>query len=51
MRGATIKALDLKIMMLDFNPRAHEGHDERIIKLEAQQLDFNPRAHEGHDLL
>ena len=34
---------------MDFNPRAHEGHDKRLPDLRAVPYDFNPRAHEGHD--
>ena len=33
---------------LDFNPRAHEGHDGKGIKV-LLPTNFNPRAHEGHD--
>ena len=35
---------------INFNPRAHEGHDLSRIRALYCKGNFNPRAHEGHDL-
>ena len=34
---------------MDFNPRAHEGHDQMKRLNVSYKPNFNPRAHEGHD--
>ena len=34
---------------LNFNPRAHEGHDVSVLSKNLE-CNFNPRAHEGHDV-
>ena len=46
-RGTTL-ILAIFAILLNFNPRAHEGHDCDIWKLDVSTY-FNPRAHEGHD--
>ena len=33
----------------DFNPRSHEGNDDKTIDQELLPMDFNPRSHEGND--
>ena len=50
MRGATVLPSGRAIILLNFNPRAHEGRDNIILgKLFAVYSNFNPRAHEGRD--
>ena len=34
---------------MNFNPRAHEGHDDIAATTLSFTDNFNPRAHEGHD--
>ena len=48
-RGTTRPKYD-RDNKINFNPRAHEGHDLRLWICILISRDFNPRAHEGHDL-
>ena len=49
-RGARHALMIPGFMRVDFNPRAHEGHDSHDLRMLTLASDFNPRAHEGHDL-
>ena len=37
------------LLMVDFNPRSHEGSDQENLSFISIQRNFNPRSHEGSD--
>ena len=49
-RGARLTITNIKSWRMNFNPRAHEGHDRRRQAGPRHWWHFNPRAHEGHDV-
>ena len=53
MRGTTYPRLQTRRYgtAINFNPRAHEGHDVSLLLLFYSSNHFNPRAHEGHDMI
>ena len=36
-------------VIVNFNPRSHEGSDKKSVEKVDQVVDFNPRSHEGSD--
>ena len=48
-RGARRTICNRYWIYIDFNPRAHEGHDVVMLRGLGVLKYFNPRAHEGHD--
>ena len=49
-RGARHTLARTRSDLRNFNPRAHEGHDDHRMVNHPAVKDFNPRAHEGHDV-